>query len=121
MSPAILMDPGFYVRPLLDPAVARQFALISSSMVFEDADEAASHLEALVLVVDPCLLVTKLSPRPVRAHVPGAEHPCRSIGYRLSSIEPAPVGAVAGQVEALHAAAARLGMAGSHSLEPFTR
>lgn len=116
----MLMNPDFYVRPLLDPQVARQFALISSTMVFEDVDEAARHLESLILLVDLCLLFAPLSPRPVRAHVPGAEYPSELLGYRLVSIEPAPVGAVAGQVEALHAAAAQLGMAGAETLSFLT-
>lgn len=120
MTPTMLMNPGFFVRPLLDPAVARKFALISSRMVFEDVGDAALHLDALVKLVDPCLLALPVNPRPVRAHVPGADDPSKLLGYRLVSTNPAPVGAVAEQVEALNDAAARLGMADSDALESLS-
>ncbi len=119
MCAALLLDPGFHVKPLIGTGPAGHLATVSSVLVFEDFRDALQHLDALTVHLELGEVVLEVAPRPVRAHVPGTLSPTRPIGYRLASRDAGAAELVAHQVAALNAAAACLGMTGLEALDPL--
>ncbi|MCM3687397.1 MULTISPECIES: hypothetical protein [Kocuria] len=120
MCAELLLDPGFYVRPLPGTGPSGHLATVCSTLVFEAFEDALHHLDQLSMHLEPEHAVVGIEPRPVRAHVPGTVSPNRPIGHRLVSRDAADPAAIARQVAALKAAVACLGMTGVDTLDPLT-
>lgn len=118
MCAELLLDPGFYPRPLPGTGPGGHLATISSTLVFEALADAQHHLDQLTLHLDPHHTIVSLHPHPVRAHVPGTRSPIHPIGHRLLSSDAADPAAIARQVTALRTAAKILGMTTLHSHTP---
>ncbi|MFI7482307.1 hypothetical protein ACH9EU_07800 [Kocuria sp. M1R5S2] len=117
MSPVLLLDPGFYVRPVPDDGPAGDLGAIGSRLVFEAYEDAARHLRILTERVDPVHMAVPLAPLPVPSHVPGVSVPGHVIGFRLTGTAAAVPDAADRQVAALKAAVRKLGMISPEALE----
>lgn len=120
MSTPLLLDPGFFVRPLPGTGPDGHLATVCSTLVFEAFEDALHHLDQIALYLAPEHTVVGIEPRPVRAHVPGTLSPDRPIGHRLVSRDAADPAAIARQVAALKAAVLCLGMTCIEALDPMT-
>lgn len=118
MCAELLLNPGFYCRPLPGTGPDGPLATVSSTLVFEALADALHHLHQLNLHLDPEHTVVSLHPRPVRAHVPGTRSPDHPIGHRLVSPDAADPAAIARQITALRTAALHLGMTTLDTFNP---